>query len=52
MTIWQGRGDSWQVETNTGRVELTSTDEADGTEQACLCVIHLQGQQLTSKSKD
>lgn len=52
MTICQDRGESWQVEANAGRVELTSTDEADGAEQACLCVIHLQGQQLTSKSKD
>lgn len=31
---------------------LTSTDEADGTEKPCLCVVHLQRQQLTSKSKN
>lgn len=30
----------------------TSTDEADGTEQPGLCVIHLQGQQLPSEGKD
>lgn len=30
----------------------TSTDEADGTEQTSLCVIHLQWQELPSKGKD
>lgn len=30
----------------------TSTDQADGTEQSCLRVIHLQGQELPSKGKD
>ena len=30
----------------------TSADEADGAEQPCLCVIHLQWQELPSKGKD
>lgn len=29
----------------------TSTDEADGAEEARLCVVHLQGQKLTSERK-
>lgn len=29
----------------------TSRDETDGTEEACLCVIHLDGQQLVGKSE-
>ena len=30
----------------------TSADEADGAEQACLCVVHLQWQELPSEGKD
>lgn len=29
----------------------TSRDETDGTEEACLCVVHLDGQQLVGKSE-
>lgn len=29
----------------------TSTDQADGAEEACFCVVHFQGQKLASKSK-
>lgn len=30
---------------------LTSRDETDGAEEACLCVVHLDGQQLVGKSE-
>ena len=29
----------------------TSRDETDGAEEACLCVVHLDGQQLVGKSE-
>lgn len=30
----------------------TSTQQTDGAEQPCLCIVHLQGKELVSESKN